>query len=377
MRPNEVKADLAAPGNRDQVLCEKCFAFMPADAEFCAECGAPLKDAPGVAGSDAEVYPELAKANVLRMRKEFKPAEDICLAILRRYPNNVSANTLLGDIAAERGELEQAVEWYELSLDIVPDSVEVTQKLEALRQELSTRQTQATVQTLGIPQKQAPIGLYAMILLLVVAFGVAGVILSNKKSSGALEPGTDPNKPLVVGNQGQPQSEPEPKTSDLDNESKPAQYREDEGFARALAEQAGIGNRALIASIADPGGSVRLILHAVGNDGEWILKAKLVMAAFKNQSDAPKVEVQYLRADEPTPEAKIVERSAYERTQAADFDLANDALVVETLFGHKMEPPSTPQPDDTKTVTPPLGEGGSDATSEGTANPPGTSTTGG
>ncbi len=331
---------------------------MPAEAEFCAECGAPLSDAPGVGGSDAEVYPELAKANLLRMRKEFKPAEDICLAILRRFPNNASANTLLGDLAAEKGELEQAVEWYELSLDIVPDSAEVKLKLETLRQELALRQTQATVATLGIPTKKAPVGLYVMIVTLVAAFAIAGVVLANRNQTT----GKDPNKTLVVNEPG-PARTPS-KTDPIEEEPKPVKYSEDEALSKAVAEATGIGNRVLMASVAEPGGSVRLVLHEVGADGEWMTRAKVVMEAFKQRPDAPKVEVQYLKTGDGTPEIKIVERTTYEKTLAADFDVANEALVLETLFGHKVEVPEPVNPDENKTITPPLGEPGGDTTTE-------------
>lgn len=343
---------------------------MPADAEFCAECGAPLKDAPGVGGSDAEVYPELAKANLARMRKEWKQAEDICLAILRRFPNNHSANTLLGDIAAEKGDLEQAAEWYELALDIVPDDSDTKVKLEAARQEMATKQTQTTVETLGIPAKRAPIGLYAMIVLVLGAFVVAAVVMMNRPG----EKGDNPNKPIVLQDNGLPaKGAPVEEPAE---EPKPVQYKIDDDLGAKIATDAKVEGRSITASVAEPGGSIRLILHAVGDDGEWVLRARVVMAAFRLRVDAPKVELQYLKSTDPKPEAQIVERSTFEKTLAADFDLTDHALVVETLFGHKMEPttPADPNGPPNGTVTPPMGEGNDASTPPSSET--GTSTTG-
>lgn len=335
---------------------------MPEDAEFCAECGAPLQDAPGVGGSDAEVYPELAKANLQRMRKEFKAAEDICLSILRRYPNNHTANMLLGDIAAERGELEQAVEWYELALDIVPDHEETQQKLADVRTEIANRQTKTQVEQLGIPERKPPLVLYAMITVVIGAFAIAAVLIANKKPAT----GPDPNRPIVLDD---PKPTVKPKEPEVKpDEAKPAVYKLDEDLAVKLAAEAGIEGRALTASVADPGDSVRLILHSVGTDGEWPLRAKLVLAAFKEKPNAPKVEIQYLVSGSPTPDTKIVDRAAFERTQAADFDVNDAALVVETLFGHKLETPAPdvdPNAPPNNTVTPPIGEGGDRSTETG------------
>lgn len=330
---------------------------MPKDAEFCAECGAPLTDAPGVGGSDQEVYPELAKANVLRMRKEFKQAEDICLSILRRFPNNASANTLLGDIAAEKGELEQSAEWYELSLDIVPDSKEVKAKLEAVRAQLAEQETKTAVETLGIPERKAPIGLYAMIGVIVGAFLIAAAVIASRRPPEAKP---DPNKPLIVGNN-EPAKPAEPIKQD---EPEEVVYREDEALGAALAEAAALGNRTLVVSVAQPGGEVRITLHAVGADGEWPIRVKLVSEAFKRQADADKVEMRYFLPGNPTAETHIVTRSSFEKTQAADFDQTNLALVVETLFGHRLPAPEPAQPS-TGTTAPPLGEGpGGDGTSD-------------
>src|SRR5438477_12288189 len=109
-------ADLAAP---ESSKCDKCFNTLPPGAATCPECGAPVKDAT-TADSEAVVYPELARANLARMRGDYKQAEDQLLSVLKRFPNNPSANEMLGDLAAEREDYPHAVQRDEMALDIVP-----------------------------------------------------------------------------------------------------------------------------------------------------------------------------------------------------------------------------------------------------------------
>lgn len=340
---------------------------MPDDAEFCTECGAPLTDAPGVAGSDAEVYRDLARANLMRMRGEFKTAQEICLAILRRYPNNHTANMLLGDIAAEEGDLDQAAEWFELALDIVPDHAETKKKLAAIREELARRQAKTTVAELGIPKRSGPIALYVGLAGIVAVFAIAAAINANRKPQATY------NDPIVL------KDEPKPAPAEPVEEVQPTKvvYRVDEELASSLVAKLAadhpLEGRLLTASVAEPGNAVRLSLPAAGEDGEWELRAKLVMGAFEAMQAAPKVEIQYWTQGRSTPDTQIVERTTYEKTQAPDFDASDMALLVETLFGHQLEPPAddSGQPPTNQTGTPPMGEG-ADKPADDAAPPAGT-----
>ncbi len=144
--------DLAVPGSSDNIMCPKCFALMKAGTDFCSECGASI--ARGSEGSDTEVYQELARANLLKMRGNSKDAIDVCLGILRRFPNNVTAHTLLGDVYAEQGDLKQAAEWYEMALDLSPDSDADKSKLAKVRERMAEKEAASTVKQLGIPDKK-------------------------------------------------------------------------------------------------------------------------------------------------------------------------------------------------------------------------------
>lgn len=353
---------MAAPGSKDLILCEKCFAMMPSDAEYCSECGAPLTDAPGVIGSDAEVYPELAKANVLRMRKEFKAAEDICLAILRRFPNNASSNTLLGDIATERGALDQAVEWYELALDIVPDSKENQEKLAAVKARLAEQQTQATVETLGIPEKKPPYVLIGLAGAIIVGFAIAGYMIANRG------PGTsDPNKPLVMGGQedrGERPADPIPEAPQ-EPQPDPSAFTSAPELATTLATALSLDPmRIPLAEANGDKSELRLTLTISEPEGEWPLRARLVWKAFELNETAETVELT-VRDGERTI-TQSVNRSEYLKTIDPAFDTTNELLFVETLLGYKMPvaepPPATPPTTDQ--ITPPLGGDGSGTRSD-------------
>lgn len=172
---------MAAPDDSAVRLCEKCFATVPPDAPFCPECGAALGDEAHSEGSDTAIYPDLARANLLRMRGDYKAAEDVCLGILRRFPNNATANGLLGDICAERGDLEQAAQWYELALDILPDSEAVKSKLAGVRNRLAEHESAQTAQKIGLPTRAPRTGLYAFTtLLLIVGVGLASYFFGSR-----------------------------------------------------------------------------------------------------------------------------------------------------------------------------------------------------
>ena len=167
------------------MVCSKCFETNEDDAEFCSDCGAPLKE--GGDGSDQEVYRDLSRANLLRMRGEFKPATDVCLGILRRFPNNYTANSLLGDICVDQGDLAQAETWYEMALDLNPDSKIDHQKLANIRERIAQKDSASTAEMIGLPQSTPKYGMYvALVSILLVGVAIAAYFvgkMGNKPES--------------------------------------------------------------------------------------------------------------------------------------------------------------------------------------------------
>lgn len=193
---------MAAQGpERELRLCEKCFLMLPEGAEFCPECGAPVDNDPAhLQGSDVAVYPELARANLLRMRGEYKQAEEVCIGILRRYPNQSTANVLLGDISAEKGDLEQAKQWYELALELTPDSEADKNKLASINKRLKERELAATAMNLDLPTKKPMTGLFiGAVLLLIASVATAAFLFGRQNPHPGLTKGGIVNRPITVG----------------------------------------------------------------------------------------------------------------------------------------------------------------------------------
>ena len=120
------------------------------------------------------LYPELAKANLLRIRGDYKGAIDQCLSILKRFPEDHDAHVLIADIYAEQGDLSQAAQWYELAIDISPNAGTDRAKLVQLQQRIKDREAASAAQQLGLPPEKQPLGLYIGVMgaiALVVAIG--------------------------------------------------------------------------------------------------------------------------------------------------------------------------------------------------------------
>lgn len=183
---SEVKVGSEAPANArgGQTLCPKCFDLV-AYGHVCPEPDCPLSDEPE-SGLESKVYPELARANVMRMRGEYKLARDTCLSLLKQYPGNVDAHTLLGDIEAEEGDLVHAAQWYEMALDLRPESEVDARKLEAIRQRIQDREARQTAQQLGLPTTRPRAMLFAGVAILVVVASVAiAFVLGNRMQDSA------------------------------------------------------------------------------------------------------------------------------------------------------------------------------------------------
>ncbi len=133
----------------------------------------------------------------MRLRHEYKEAEAACLAILKRYPNNASAHMLLGDIAADQADLEQATTWYELALDLAHDHPQIQQKLEAIQARKQQAESVHTVEQLGIPPSSGSRAmLWTGLALGVMLFG--GILLYAFRPKSATPSTPQPILPVEV-----------------------------------------------------------------------------------------------------------------------------------------------------------------------------------
>jgi len=193
---------LAAQAPDDRQTCPKCLALVASQATFCPECGASLSEDGD--GSDQAVYQELTKANLARTRNRPEEGVEICLGVLRRYPNNASAHILLGDIYADTGDLAKAAEWYEMAIDLAPDSAAAKDKLERIRGQLVSQEAAATARQLGIPQRQSHVVVYIVgVAALILLVGAASFMIGSQFNAEKDESPTRVGSPVVIPNNGQ------------------------------------------------------------------------------------------------------------------------------------------------------------------------------
>lgn len=188
---------MAAPGNKS-ITCDFCFAENPANSAFCIECGAPLEGAAESDDADREVYADITRANLMRMRGDLKSASDTLLGILRRFPNNATAQCLLGDIAAEKNEHAQAIEWYEMAVDVRPNDNAIKEKLERARKAMVEAEAAASAAQLQIPTQntRTSTGWFAIAAaVLVLGTGAASFWLGNQR--GKAESTTASRAPIT------------------------------------------------------------------------------------------------------------------------------------------------------------------------------------
>jgi tetratricopeptide (TPR) repeat protein len=155
-------------------ICDRCFALLASDGLYCPECGASVDSSPSSEGSDALVYPDLARANLLRMKGQFQQAEQICLNILKRYPHNPTAHLLLGDIHADQGNWEQAANWYELAVDLTPENPTLKNKMKRAQEMLlsESKPAQDTIPASGTRWIYLWYGMVILVILTGVVFAV-------------------------------------------------------------------------------------------------------------------------------------------------------------------------------------------------------------
>lgn len=352
---------MAAPGKSEAMICDRCFASVKGGAEFCPECGAPLGSAPAE-GSDAAIYPELARVNLLRMRGDGKAAIDQCRSILRKFPNNVTANQLLGDLCSESGDLEQAKEWYELALDIAPKHAQIQQKLTDVKQRLERNETQGLVEQLGLPKEKSRSGWIALgLAALVIAVGAVAYILGTKKPatnvSGAPKQ-TSFNAPTLT-QPGGPQDE-SPATTPEVGTKPPAEFVEpnsaEELSLRNLLAQRSANGGKIMALASDPRtGALILTFRIEEGDDQRLVAAELATTALEN---SPSTRLVTLRGISGSSLAYMadVRRETYEETKQETWRQQNgiEASVIARHILSQEWPagePSEPAPQDPNATT--------------------------
>ncbi|HXH61440.1 MAG TPA: tetratricopeptide repeat protein [Fimbriimonadaceae bacterium] len=276
-----------------------------AAATFCIECGAPLSDDPASEGSDQEVYREITQANLNRIRGDYKDAVDVCLGILKRYPNNGTAHTLLGDIYAEQGELEQSAQWYEMALDLRPESQNDRRKLEAVQRRMSEQEAATTAKQLGIPQGGPRTQQYVYVIAILIAVVGTGTFLYGRSLGTARpqEKQTLVQTPIEIGRPTPKVAEQtDPKTPDTAEVQQPARTawpgtKSDQQIEAVLATKYTVG-RKLLSARSDPRGqSLAVTGLASPEDKPQSLAIEFARAVFLELPEINSVSIHIVAGD--------------------------------------------------------------------------------
>ncbi|MES1227826.1 MAG: tetratricopeptide repeat protein [Armatimonadota bacterium] len=269
--------------------------MVKASSEFCPECGATLD--PSSEGSDSEVYNELAKANLLRNRHQMQEAIEVALGILRKYPNNATAHTLLGDIYAELDDLKQAAEWYEMALDLSPESASDQLKLQKVRERMAQQQAATTAKALGIPQSGTQVYIYVAVALGLLLICSIGAFMLGK--NGGAPRKDAPQAPYVVpGGEGGVPDLGQKKTNGPGETGVPTKgpaVIADENALTLLQTRSALKQR-VVSAVEDPRNTTLFI--TVKPDGDELADAAAIFAArevFNNLTTYRHITVRVVR----------------------------------------------------------------------------------
>jgi ribosomal protein S27AE len=132
-----------------QMRCPQCGSGLPQGVTLCPECGARVMQEHTnriPEPVEGEIRTILAEANLLRLRRQYDLATAKCVEVLRRYPNNPAAHSLLGDIYRDQSAYADALEWYRLAAQLDPSSAldaekiqEIEARLQAAKEPAATR----------------------------------------------------------------------------------------------------------------------------------------------------------------------------------------------------------------------------------------------
>ena len=325
---------------------------------------------------DWGVYPvsstfdaDLAKANLMRMRNDFRKAEEICINILRTYQKSAATHTLLGDIYSDQGRLEQAAHWYELSLDLDPNSWAEKQKLDDIREQIKERDHISSAQTLGLDEVGAVRPAWIVLgvaSFLFISYGVFYVIRhghlggSNdqpvvKTPINAIPDNVDPKRELVASNTvagvAPPASSPvDGLTSGnavTGNAPITGSSKDDKDLELTVREKSDFGDN-LVSLVTDPRTQTVFLTYMVGpKDNERIIGTNLAKTLFDTTSDPETVTIRAMRFEKLLFMADVP-RDRYNETLTEDWKkkAANEMAWVDYVITNEW-------PEKSGKVTPP------------------------
>jgi hypothetical protein len=248
---------------------------IDAAVEFCSECGYNLGTGQG---SDTAVYQDLAQANLSRMRGDRQGAIDRCLKVLRAFPNNVTAHSLLGEIHMEHGDLKQAAEWFEMALDLDPRAARERQLLDKVKAQMTSKESAAHLEKLEIKPRSGLTALWAGMIGLILVVGLASFFIGQNlgRKKGGAEVAQGSAEPIRIPASGV--ATPAPVNPD-EPTSSPAPTAPAEDVAALQQVMAKAQKGALVRSLMVLPGGEEVIITAAFEEGVPLATTAMMVAA--------------------------------------------------------------------------------------------------
>lgn len=140
--------------------CEDCKIILESDVKHCPKCGKEVGTNPAPAQSPEPIMdvPKLiAAANLHKFRSEWNEALAAATDALRLEPRNPEITLTLGSIYEEHGMLDEALVWYQMTLELDPGSPQG----KAGRDRVGMLQSARRKAAAAVPPRNARTKLYA------------------------------------------------------------------------------------------------------------------------------------------------------------------------------------------------------------------------
>ncbi len=161
--------------------CEDCKIILDNDVKHCPKCGK------GIAVKSAAEAPEpimdvprlVAAANLHKFRSEWDEALAAATDALRMEPRNPEITLTLGSIYEEHEMLEEALVWYQMTLELDSGNPQAKAARDRIGMLQSARRKQAAALPKADPRKRARlyaygIGAAVLLMAIIVVFSLAG-----------------------------------------------------------------------------------------------------------------------------------------------------------------------------------------------------------
>lgn len=182
--------------------CDDCRIILDSDAKHCPKCGKEIaSDAVSAPDPIMDVPRLLAAANLHKFRSEWDEALSAATDALRQQPRNAEITLTLGSIYEERGMLDEALVWYQMTLELDPDSRQGKAGKDRLAMLISARRREAAATPRRDPAKRAQlygIGIAAAILLLIVVLVTWAVLRHPQPPAANKQPTTNNRQPALT-----------------------------------------------------------------------------------------------------------------------------------------------------------------------------------